>query len=183
LTGDRLFGVDLDNVLSHTDEAIRALIAERHNIILQQSDIVHFDYSLCGISGEQFRDVLSCFHETCDAVDPIAEAIDGLRTIAEGWRIEIVTSRPEMTRSLTESWLAAHSIPHDKLMFVSDKVAIARSFRAFIDDHRETVYGLVREGITGFLFDRPWNQAVAGEPDGVIRVETWAEVARHLALL
>jgi uncharacterized HAD superfamily protein len=62
----QLLGVDIDNVVSLTDPALRESIRDQYGIWLDREQIVHYDYSKCGLTEEQEQKVLEIFREvTC----------------------------------------------------------------------------------------------------------------------
>ena len=46
----RTLGVDIDNVISLTDPAIRQTVRDVFGVDLTQDQVVYYDYSKCGIS-------------------------------------------------------------------------------------------------------------------------------------
>ena len=177
----RVLGVDLDNVLAHTDPLIRRLIEEMFGIHLGQRDIIHFDYWRCGITMEQDHAVFDRFHNSdCATVAVIDGAVNALLSLHDGFEIHIVTGRPPSTERSTLDWLEAHGIPYDELDFRKRKEESRFNFDAFVDDHRETGYALAGRGVCSFLFDYPWNQPDPIDPANLIRVMSWKEIQAHL---
>ena len=104
-----ILGVDLDNVLASTYPLIRRLIGVMFDVLLEQREIVHFDYWLRGITKEQDRIVLARFHAAeCENVTPSNEAVDAMRSLSDRFEIQIVTGRPAENSSLTVNWLKKH---------------------------------------------------------------------------
>jgi uncharacterized protein len=179
-----VLGVDLDNVLSLTDPLIRWLIAEMYEIRLEQSDIVQFAYSLCGITEEQEAAVLGRFHDSaCSELPLLDGAAEALVVLREVWEIHIVTGRPDAARALTLDWLERHGLPYDQIDFLKFKHQSPVPFTAFVDDHRETSYAMAKRGVFSMLFDYPWNQPPTDDPTHLVRVRSWDDVVRHLSQL
>jgi uncharacterized HAD superfamily protein len=89
----RLLGVDIDNVVSLTDPALRKSIRDLYGIRLTQEQIVYYDYSKCGLTEEQERKVLEVFRDvTCKELDVVPGAIEALTILSKKYRIILVTS-------------------------------------------------------------------------------------------
>ncbi len=179
-----IFGVDLDNVLALTDPLIRRLIKEMFGVRLEQRDLVHFDYWRCGITKKQEQLVFARFYKTeCAIVSSVNEAVDALQYLHNRFEIHIITGRPPKTKRLTMSWLKKYNIPYDELDFLQHKNESRVSFKAFVDDHRETAYDMAGRGVHSFLLDYPWNQPESVDPPNLIRVKSWKAIRRYLESL
>lgn len=109
---------------------------------------------------------------------------------AQGYTIVIITARPEWQYSRlyadTLSWLDAHSIPHDLILFTKDKAeAIHHNIRpawprCFIEDHPRNALSLAASGVNVLLFDTPHNQAVQ-EDERIKRVVGWNGVMEAIS--
>jgi uncharacterized HAD superfamily protein len=176
-----VLGVDLDNVLGATDDVVRELFASEHGVQLALADIVHFDYWRCGATREQSDAVFDLFHtEHCERVEPIIGAVDALQALRDdGWRVIVITARPEQAVAATAAWLDRVGFARDDVVHSKDKLAHAADLTAIVEDHRETAFGFAERGIQSILFDYPWNRATV-DPPNVFRVRSWAEVRSRL---
>jgi len=176
----RILGVDIDNVVSLTDPAIRKSILENYGIWLDQEQIVQYAYSRCGITEEQERRVLEIFHEvTCNELDLVPGAIEALTALKQRYRIILVTSRHPLLVEKTRDWLRVKSVPHDLLIFEKDKHQTDHDFAYFVEDNLDAALALAEAGIRTFLFDYPWNRSIRFEPN-ITRVSGWGEVLAEL---
>jgi uncharacterized HAD superfamily protein len=173
--------IDLDNVLAATDPLIRELLASRHGLYLQIENVVEFDYAMCGATREQSDDVLHFFHsKACAAVALEEGASNALLQIQRLYRVRIVTSRPEATRTLTEEWLVANGIVFDELVFTNEKAQLCLGSVALVDDSHANAVDVASAGIPVLLLDKPWNRKPL--PDLVQRIFSWPDGVRWLTI-
>jgi len=176
----QLLGVDIDNVVSSTDLALRKSIRDLYGICLNQEQIVHYDYSKCGLTEEQERKVLEIFHEvTCRELDVVPGAIEALTILKQKYRIILVTSRHPQLIEKTKDWLKLKNIPHDKLIFEADKHQTDHDFDFFVEDNEDSAFALAEAGIKTFLFDYPWNRSIPHH-ENIKRVSGWGDVLTEL---
>jgi len=176
----KLLGVDIDNVVSLTDPALRKSIRDLYGICLRQEHIVHYNYSKCGLTEEQERKVLETFREvTCKELDVVPGAIEALTILKQKYRIILVTSRHPQLVEETKDWLKLKNIPHDMLIFETDKHQTDHDFNFFVEDNADSALALAEAGITTFLFDYPWNRSTPHH-DNIKRVSGWGDVLAEL---
>ena len=176
----KLLGVDIDNVVAITDPAIRKSIWDLYSIWLDQEQIVHYDYSRCGITREQEQRVLEYFREvTCSELDVLPGAVEALELLRISYRVVLVTSRNPLIIGKTRDWLRTNDIPHNSLVFDNAKHQSGHAFDFFVEDHGETALSLAEKGIQTFLFDYPWNHYIGYHPK-IKRVSGWQDVLAEL---
>jgi len=176
----KILGVDIDNVISLTDPALRKLIWNLFSIWLEQEQICHYDYSKCGLTKEQELRVLEDFREvTCEELDVVPGAIEALTALNRRYRIILVTSRHPQLIEKTKDWLRLKNIPHDLLIFEKDKHQTEHNFDFFIEDNADFAIALAETGVRTFLFDYPWNRNIPTPPN-VTRVSGWGEVLQYV---
>lgn len=176
----QLLGVDIDNVVSLTDPALRKSIRELYGICLSQEQIVYYDYGKCGLTGEQERKVLQIFRDvTCEELDVVPGAIEALTILKQKYRIILVTSRHPQLIQKTRDWLKLKKIPHDKLIFETDKHQTSHDFDVFVEDNEDSALALAQAEITTFLFEYPWNRSIPHH-DNIKRVSGWSDVLAEL---
>jgi len=176
----QLLGVDIDNVVSLTDPALRKSIRDVYGICLDQEQIVYYDYSKCGLTQEQERKVLEVFRKvTCKELDVVLGAVEALTILKQKYRIILVTSRHPQLIEKTKAWLKLKSIPHDKLIFETDKHQTDHEFDFFVEDNKDSALALAEAGIRTFLFDYPWNRSIPPH-DNIKRVSGWSDVLAEL---
>jgi phosphoglycolate phosphatase-like HAD superfamily hydrolase len=124
------------------------------------------------------------------AVEGAAEA---LREIARwGWRIVIVTARPQWQykriHADTLEWLHRHDVPHDLILFGKDKVELVHHHLhpawpvAFVEDYERNARALSAAGVPVLLYDQPHNRHLPKMPR-VDRVHSWSEILGLLAMV
>jgi uncharacterized HAD superfamily protein len=176
----QLLGVDIDNVISLTDLALRKSIRDLYGIRLSQEQIVCYDYSRCGLTEEQERKILEIFRDvTCKELDVVPGAIEALTILKRKYRIILVTSRHPQLIQKTKDWLKLKKIPHDKLIFETDKHQTDHDFDFFVEDNEDSAFALAEAGIKTFLFDYPWNRSIP-DHDNIKRVSGWSDVLAEL---
>jgi uncharacterized HAD superfamily protein len=173
-------GVDIDNVVSLTDPALRKSIKDIYGISLSQEQIVCYDHSKCGLTEEQERRVLEIFRDmTCKELDVVPGAIEALTILKQRYRVILVTSRHPQLIQKTKDWLKMKKIPHDKLIFETDKHQTDHDFSFFVEDNGDSALALAEAGIKTFLFDYPWNRSIPSH-DNIKRVSGWGDVLTEL---
>jgi uncharacterized HAD superfamily protein len=173
-------GIDIDNVISLTDPAIRGLFRDLWGVRLDQEQVVHYQYRRCGVTVEQERAALEVFRErTCTELEVVPGAIESLRLLQGRYRLVLVTSRNPVIMEKTRDWLRAREVPHDLLVFDEAKHRTGHDFDFFIEDNGDFAMSLAEAGISTFLFDYPWNRWVEPHPR-IRRVPGWQEVLAEL---
>jgi hypothetical protein len=170
-----VIAVDIDDVLSDLAgfrdglDALRGADPPRHHALL-----------------EEYRDE---FHSSgrIRELPVVSGARDALLQFrAAGWRIVLITARPQWQYkriySDTLHWLDQHDIPRDLILFNKDKVeAVHRDLapawpRAFVEDHVRNALALASAGVQVLLYDREHNRNVPDDIPNVKRVRDWSEV-------
>ncbi len=181
--------VDIDNVISRTDEVIRFLVQTHteSRVRLKYEDIVCFDYWRCRDStgGQITREEWGRIHEEflenhLSLVEVWDDAPPALEHLNQTLDVHIATSRGERARSATTAWLREHRIPYAELHCVGagEKHLIDRGFAAAIEDDREQAYALFSVGVPVYLLARPWNHI--GRHSPLKRLGDWAAIAREI---
>jgi len=79
----------------------------------------------------------------------------------DGHRVFMLTSQPIRTERYTIAWIDKHDIPHDGILFLSQK-GLAH-FDVLLDDGEHNLEAVKGNGCTPVCFDQPWNQNWKGE--------------------
>ncbi len=172
-----VIGVDIDNVLSDTDQTIREIIREKFGVESTTEQITSWNYSdSLPISREQERIALNLFHEQyCKFATPISGAASGLRHLYNSYTIWLITSRDSRSELLTKDWLHCNQMFYHKLFFAKDKVNFNKNIDLIIEDNWETASIFAEIGIPAILFQKPWNENGLTHPL-ISRVDTWGDV-------
>jgi uncharacterized HAD superfamily protein len=175
--------VDVDGVLfDHIPYVLRGF-RDAHGIDLTEEGLRYWDFFQyqavrdAGLTEECVRRVLDRV-ETDPALhakppkDPFAARVMDAWKQA-GHRVDVVTARGEISREVTQRFLATNEIPHDELhMEVEQKTG----WDVLVDDAAHNVLAAADDGSTALLMDQPYNRDVdaQGNPH---RVQDWVEVA------
>ncbi len=186
-----VLGVDLDDVLIRTGDALAAFHNATYGTSYARDEVRDFDLSsIWNCTPEETRQRIdeffgTDFHHKTEAVLGAREALEKLGAVYD---IVIVTGRTEQSsRDATIDLLSRHFLGlYRELHFTSHqdadpkkrrlKSALAKEFemKAFIDDALHFAEDVASLGIPVLLFDTPWNQGDTSE--GITRVRSWEEV-------
>jgi uncharacterized HAD superfamily protein len=135
---------------------------------------------------DRIRRFISNGHAT---VEPIRDAQNAIKRLAETYTIVIVTARFPDLRGVTEEYLDTYFMSHIKdihmagypgdLYGVRPKVEICSEINAvaLIDDSFRHVNDCARAGMQGVLFgDYAWNRQEGPLPERIVRCSNWSEV-------
>jgi phosphoglycolate phosphatase-like HAD superfamily hydrolase len=114
-------------------------------------------------------------------LEPIPYMADALHQLFEaGYRLHVVTVRPETVRGVTRRWLARHGVSScvEEIYCVAhglDKVEVARDlgYVAFVEDNHTTAEALGAAGVRSYLLDAPYNRLLSRHS---IRVRDWRDL-------
>jgi uncharacterized HAD superfamily protein len=192
----RVLGVDFDDVLVKSGEALARFHNKEYGTSYTKKDVTTYDLSdIWKCTPEEARRridefVSSDFHREADAV---FGAYDSLKLLSDFYDIAIVTGRREREhRDRTVEWLTenflglyreihftSHDDPDLSRRRLKSDVVKELGISAFIDDARGFAADVAASGVPVLLFDTPWNQGAV--PKGVTRVFSWEEIVSHLA--
>jgi len=191
----RHFCIDIDNVITRTDETMRRVILafSQGKVNLQYEDIKTFNYYECrdcngnAICEEEWKKVHDQFSEpdVIMGLEPLPGAIDGLRQLAEKGTVHLATSRRRKARKSTVEWLDKHHFPNHDLHFLSygEKHAALKRFTAAVEDDYNQAVAFATVGETPcFLVRHPWNENRKAV-EGVGWVKDWADLTPRLLAL
>lgn len=105
--------------------------------------------------------------------EPFVDTVESLNALKDaGHYLHVVTSRSFGTKSHhnTADWLYEHDIPFDSLIFTPHKHVFS-GLDLMVDDYEKNWRGMWEEGVTTYLYTRPWNQHV----ETGFRVDSWQE--------
>ena len=190
--------LDLDDTLVSFAEFLVLLYNASFGTSLSANDLINWDFKDIEIkdargnvaSGKHLREFFIEMegHGLYAALPIIPEAQQALHMISQrGYKIIILTARPDKFKIDTEINLIKNFIPYDKLVFDWDKVKVINKLKsryaivAFADDKYSTVE-VVKENCGldyTFLVNKAHNQNI-NEKDGIIRIGTVLEMVRFL---
>jgi len=177
---DFILGVDLDGVCGDYSNALRAVLAERRGIPLddlprQQS----WDFEEWGLGPDEFHEIHKAAvmeHRMFRSMPLIDGAADALWRLSDaGVWIRIITHRlyvnwgHAVAVADTVTWLDSVGIPYRDLCFLGAKPQVEAD--CYIDDAPHNITALRDSGAYVLTFDQPYNRHLDGP-----RAESWAAV-------
>ncbi len=120
-------------------------------------------------------------------LQPMPRMITALRRLHdEGYRLHVITARPQCVRRATARWMRRHGVDDcvEAITCVDGgaaKVPLARELgcAAFIEDNHATAEAMGAAGIRSYLLDAPYNRMPTEES---IRVRGWHKLLDDLTL-
>ncbi len=191
--------VDIDNVLAETDSIMREIIRvatvsteNPSGIKYEYEDIVEFEYCLCQnsaglrVSKEVWNAVHQIFQDPnsgyVDLIRPTSGSLEGLRALADGWDIWIVTGRHDRALKKATEWVERHFPGFSANVHSSfgrqGKWEVAE-FDAAIDDHLETAVGFAENGVRSFVYGHKWNRRASTDSRLTV-VTDWPQLVEEL---
>jgi uncharacterized HAD superfamily protein len=189
-------GFDLDEVVVDLFDPLIELTNSNFNLKLSKESfhIYNFEKNIYSDNAE-LNNMISDFliYYANDAkfqleAKPYDKSVDTIRYLRElNYEVYFITSRPVENTEATESWLAKHYIPYDKLIVLGhgvEKGSVGKSNRLdfFLDDsiaHLESMWKHKRNWPIGlFVIDRPWNKY----SDKFNRIYEWTEVRNMFSI-
>jgi phosphoglycolate phosphatase-like HAD superfamily hydrolase len=185
---DTVIGVDCDGVLA-SDRLLWQRMRQRfpEHIPARYEDLETFEWprateETTALCLELSADPL--FMALLEPMPRMVRALGHLRD--EGYRIHVITARPECVRRATWRWLRRHGVAEyvDNVHCVEGglaKIPLARKLgcAAFVEDNYATAEALGATGIRSYLLDAPYNRLPT---DHSIRVQGWRALLDDLTL-
>ena len=188
----KVIAVDFDDVLMHFNTSFLTFHNRLFGTNLIYENLTRYDdwEVVYGCDKETMAKRAKHFYHSPDhmLVPPVSGAVEAIKFLSETYSLQIVTSRPDSTRSPTLKWLDNHvkDLFHD-FHFTNiyagaidtkpkAKSEVCREIGAvlLIDDAMKHAQDVAESGIPVLLPDRPWNQGI--EPGGVHRKHSWEEM-------
>jgi 5'-nucleotidase len=181
VSGDFVFGVDLDGVCGDYTAAFRAVVAADRGVPEDTLPLERsWDFGEWGIETAEEFDRLHHLavmeHRIFRDMPAFPGAAETLWRLSDaGVWIRIITHRlftnwgHAMAVADTVAWLDAHSIPYRDICFLGAKPEVEA--HAYIDDAAHNIEALRAAGNHVIVFDAPYNRGLAGP-----RVHGWDAV-------
>jgi uncharacterized HAD superfamily protein len=196
--------VDFDDVLCETAQALTVAVAREFGKTTSFDDIFSFDLTESfGLDAAESDRLIEMFHDP-DVLINLAP-VPGAKRALQAWHdlgaiIHIVTGRPPATCAVSETWLASHGMPYDRLSFVDkysrchtdvpgvDTLTLdelkACEFSVAIDDSPTAIRFLAEHtDVPIVVFDRPWNVDLGDLCDNaqIMRCVSWSHVLEQIS--
>lgn len=167
--------IDVDNVLSGTDERMRALIEQvtGGRVRLAYEHMRAWDYRECeDASGQRVteaewravHDEGFAVADVVAALGPLDRAAEEMGRLAATFDVSYVTARPAALQPATQGWLSAHGFPVGPTLFIGrgEKHLAIRGAFALVEDDREQAEAAALDGMHAVLLAHPWNATGPG---------------------
>ena len=180
MSGEFVFGVDIDGVLADHTGAFRQIVARLQDRPLESLPLDRsWDFREWGFAPgdyEAMHRVAVLEHHMFRDMDPMEGAAEALWRLSDsGVWIRIITHRlyvnwgHQRAVSDTVAWLDTNQIPYRDICFLGAKPEVEAD--CYIDDAPHNIRSLRDHGNTVIVFDQPYNR----EFDG-LRAASWEEV-------
>ena len=174
-------GLDFDDTLMHTREAIVDLLNAAHGTSTRVTDCTEYWLSeRWNLTNEAFSEFFT-LHEPAIHTQP---ALAGMLPTLQAWSafadFRVITGRPLAWLPSAQAWLDQQGIRIKELVSSSadgTKGIAAKRMKLdfFIDDHEEAATQVADAGIPVFLIDQPYNQNCRHPL--ITRVRGWNEIS------
>lgn len=191
----RVIGIDFDDVIVSTNEAMARWHNRVYGTSYKREDILSYDLAkVWNCTREEMATRIREFMHSAehDSIAPIDFAVESLKLLIDR-ELHIITARRQEVQGVT-LMLAERHIPFllhnfnfpnsntSKVVndsFSKSAFCLELGIEVFIEDHLDYALGVAEVGIPVLLFDTPWNQ-VEDLPVNVTRVFSWNEIIEKL---
>ena len=185
-----IVGLDLDSVLSYTEDVLYKYIEQRFGISTDWSKVDQYEFECFpGFNREMAAQLNEEIESGVVLMDIMPHKYAEYATQVlrySGLGIYIITSRPESLKDPTKEWLKTHKIVYDKLFCVhseeKNKLVNKFNIKAFVEDRADTLESIKKYcGVPSlglYLVDHPWNRRC--EDDSIDRVDNIMEAVHEI---
>jgi 5'(3')-deoxyribonucleotidase len=186
-----VIALDFDDVLMHFNAGFIEFHNRMHGTKIIYDDVRSYDMSqVYGCPTDVINGRVKAFYCSADhaQTEPIPGAVDAVKHLRKRYLLDIVTSRPEVFRDYTQSWVSTFFPDTFRALHFTNGFAATNGVQirhksevcaeigaaVLIEDALKHAEDVARKGIPVLLPDRPWNRD--DTPEGVIRVTSWDEI-------
>lgn len=172
-------GIDIDSVIGASMNTLIIEAKRVHNINVNPEDIYNYAiWDWTRLSKEQCNEFFNDPLYLCKIL-PVPYAETTISRLADNLRIYYVTSRPQVLRPETTSWLYEHGFLRGNVIFKEDKAkfALENNLSYFVEDRYKITLELAEVCKAVFLMDHPWNRRPV--PGNVFRVKNWMQIMTY----
>lgn len=181
-----VIGLDCDGVLA-SDRLLWQRMRERFpgHIPARYEDLTTFEWPRATAATAAMCAELSADPIFAARLDPMPRMAEALRRLgAAGYRVHILTARPECVRDATRRWLRRHGVSEwvEEIHCVESgmakiPLALELGCAAFVEDNHATAEAMGRAGLRSYLMDAPYNRLAT---EFSLRVSGWRELLDDL---
>ena len=192
--GSGVIAVDFDDVVSNFNVSFSAFHNREFGTKVKFSDIHNYQLGLVYGVDETviMKRIMHFCHHYHDELRLIDGVKEGLISLNEQFDLQIVTSRKDTLRVITENWISQY-LPHvfsavhftgsfgdQEITHTNSKSTVCKEIGAvvLIEDALHHALEASDNDVPTILVDNPWNQG--GLPDQVTRVRDWSEITPQL---
>ncbi|HBI25727.1 MAG: hypothetical protein UT41_C0001G0067 [Candidatus Wolfebacteria bacterium GW2011_GWC2_39_22] len=189
-------GIDIDDVLADTVNAVCAFHNETYGTCLKRDDFLSYKFwETWGGSKEEAIKKMQIFNEEGCGVTtcPIDGALRALTSLKNsGYELFAVTARPLHVMKQTEEWIGLYfpdifsaikfgnTYGNEGIKEKKSSICKSLNIGIIIEDDIDHAVDCAENGIKVILLDCPWNQGELSE--NVHRVFSWDEALRFISL-
>lgn len=166
-------GIDIDDTISNSYEAVKKVLLEESNYTINDDDIYYRDPVVLDYYSKSSDEISMIMDAKEDAVEVINKLKD------EGYEIYFITSRNNNyfkdAYGVTHKWLTDKGFKFDGLIVGSSKKVLdceRLGITHFIDDSIDHVNEMIDKNIKGYIFTSHYNSRFNLEH----RVNSWKEI-------
>ncbi len=187
--GKKVIALDFDDVIAHFNAHLLLFHNKNYGTNLTYEDLTRYDdwEVVYGCDRDTMNQRAQDFYHSDDHLDiaPVPGSKEALDHLSRSYSLQIVTSRPDHIKEITERWIKKFFPVHfEKIHFtngflgsngsvVKKKSEVCREIGAavIVDDALKHVKDVATSGLPALLFDRPWNREET--PAGAHRIHSW----------
>lgn len=189
-------GIDLDEVVANTMEAIVGFHNEKYKTQLVKNDFHSYQFwEVWGGTREEAIQKMYTFFGTDHSagICPIPGSLEAIQKLkGDGHELFVITGRHTEISEETRKWIERHcknvfsgihfansysvTGEHVKKSAICNKLDI----KIMVEDDIHHVHDLAGSGIKVFLFDQPWNQKGVKIEENIERVYSWGEIIEKI---
>jgi 5'(3')-deoxyribonucleotidase len=171
--------IDVDNVLADSIRTWCKLVKERLAVDIKFENITSHKLVGCvPFTPAQIFDLQDNVWGNWPQLPTTEEGIPHILEQLQGmdYRINLATSGPVRHVRYVRKWLARNRIPYDKFENVKNKSNLSADI--LVDDAPEEIRAFASTKRSAFLYDRPWNRALAN--GRFLRITKLSQLIQHL---
>ncbi len=171
-------GFDIDGVIADFSQALLETIKKNYGLALNKTDIYCFDLNVVlGITKSEGKQlIIEVLQKDLPLNTGAKETLEQLSR--EGHSIYLLTSRYDVLRDITQSWLKEKGVPYTQLhlLNVGEKyLAKVEPLDLIVEDSLEEALGWTQKVKNVLVYDQPWNKTL-NVKNLTKRVYNWDEI-------
>jgi uncharacterized protein len=178
-------GFDIDGVIADFSQALLETIMKNYGLALKKTDIYCFDLNVVlGITKPEGRQlIIEVLEKDLPLNTGAKETLE--RLSREGHNIFLLTSRYDVLRDVTQSWLKEKGIPYNQLHLLNvgkKYLAKVEPLDLIVEDSLEEALGWTQKVKNVLVYDQPWNKTL-NVKRLTKRVYNWNEIYNEVQQL